>query len=214
MEGESVDLHNEEPLQQEVHPANAVNPHLRLGCYPGFPEQHPGHGFQEGVRAPFDLGQNVPCLAGPVAVQVAQQKGRLDVPAVVGALHHNEGLKLGQAQERMKEDIGKCRKSAVMRLLCQGEPVPHTADGVSSVTLPVVWPGGRLELPKPVMWGGRCACQEAPGAPRGQEVRVSAGNGQQPSLQPNHPPASDRPPDARIRRTRGDHITAQQHPSG
>ncbi|GAA3402295.1 hypothetical protein GCM10011577_28360 [Pseudarthrobacter polychromogenes] len=69
------------------------------------PEEHPGQGLQEGIRAPVNLGHYIPRFAAPGSVQVAEQVRRIDVSAVVRTLHHYQGLEFRQAEQGMKQDI-------------------------------------------------------------------------------------------------------------
>lgn len=105
MEGQPVNLHDEEPLQQEVNTADAIDPHLGFGKNACVPEEHPGQGLQEGIRAPVNLGHYIPRFAAPGSVQVGEQVWRINVSAVIRTLHHHQGLEFRQAQQGMKQDI-------------------------------------------------------------------------------------------------------------
>ncbi|HEY9354945.1 MAG TPA: hypothetical protein VIQ52_01410 [Arthrobacter sp.] len=73
VEGEPVNLHNEETFQEEVNAPNAVDPDLGLSGNAGIPKQHSGQGLKEGICATIHLGQHVPGLAATIAGQVAEE---------------------------------------------------------------------------------------------------------------------------------------------
>ena len=114
----------------------------------------------------------------------------------------------------MKQDIGKCCKGPVTRLLCKGKAVADTADGTSSVALPVVRPRCWPKLPEAVLRRGGSARHQAARKTGSHQFRIGPRNGQQPVLQPDHRAAPDSPAKLRLGATSRQHVAPQQHSSG
>lgn len=105
VEGQPVNLDDEESFEQEIHRSDALDPDLGLGFYPHFAEQNTRQCLDQRARTTVCFRKYFASLPSSVADQVSAQVVKGDVASAKSTFDHNQGFQRVQAEKRVQQDI-------------------------------------------------------------------------------------------------------------